>query len=187
MKATALIRKQHRNIDALLRTLARGGTLDDLRRLADVLAAHALMEEESVYPVVRERREDVILKALESHAVARHELERLMRGLPGEPAFHARARTLRALVKQHAGEEEAVLLPRLEKALQRQEQTALGTLLEKRFQELVAVGHDEVLARLATLDAEEEPIELEPLEDDDDEDGELLIEHAPPEWRASQA
>jgi hemerythrin superfamily protein len=158
MKATELLKMQHREVDALLGKLETGGTEDELLQLADVLSAHSLAEQELVYSVLRSRQPEVILEALEEHACSKYELERLLDADLLSDELQAKAAVLRELVKHHAEEEEEVILPQLESALSSAELKTLGDRLELRFDELVALGHEAVLIQLSDVDADEQGV-----------------------------
>src|SRR5271154_1244198 len=81
MKATELLQKQHRDIEALLERLRGAGQGDERairQELASNFVAHTVIEEEHFYPAVREALPDQILEAIEEHGLADVELARLL-------------------------------------------------------------------------------------------------------------
>ncbi len=93
MKATDLLKKQHRKVEQLFSKLEKGRVgLDDLAlELANELAAHMTIEQKLFYPTVRGIAPDLIAESLEEHAVAELALKRLLQTSSKEKeTFHAR-------------------------------------------------------------------------------------------------
>ncbi|MFL5261148.1 MAG: hemerythrin domain-containing protein [Anaeromyxobacteraceae bacterium] len=137
MDAIQLIKNDHAEVDALFvrfEAAHRGGDVGEQARLARAivraLSIHAAIEEQLVYPSLREAGvEDDVLEALEEHHLVKLTLAELD-GLPAEDGrFAAKVRVLIENVRQHVQEEEAELLPRLRRSLSNEQLTELGDAL----------------------------------------------------------
>src|SRR3954447_18352906 len=120
MKATDLLKKQHRKVEQLFSKLEKGrGDLEGLaHELANELAAHMTIEQKLFYPTVRSIAPDLIAESLEEHAIAELALKRLLQTSSRDKAtFHARVVCLKELIQHHVEEEEEELFPKLEKKL----------------------------------------------------------------------
>src|SRR6478752_3453911 len=94
MKATDLLKQQHRKVEALFRKLEKGhGDEGLVEELASNLTSHMAIEQEIFYPAIREVAEDLIGESFEEHSVAELALKRLLAATPGAPAFKARVTT----------------------------------------------------------------------------------------------
>src|SRR3954463_11125023 len=110
MKATDLLQKHHREIEQLLERLetARPEEEKPLREaLASHLVAHTVIEEEIFYPAARQHAPDLILEALEEHALADYELARELGTRAGDRTSRAKATVLADVVVRHIRKEEA--------------------------------------------------------------------------------
>lgn len=139
MEATQLILADHRELERLFKDLERAARADDpgrraelVRELVRALSVHAAVEEQFVYPVLREAGAGAaVLEALEEHHAVKLTLAELER-LPATSARHvAKVRFLAESVRRHVAEEEKELLPRLERALDDAGRRALGEALER--------------------------------------------------------
>jgi hemerythrin superfamily protein len=120
MKATDVLKKQHREILALFTKLERPNDPADRRRvldeLTDALEAHAELEEAVFYPAIRERADSgsdatkaaqMVLEALEEHHVVELLLAEAPDVDPEAESFAAKMTVLRGLVTQHIEDEES--------------------------------------------------------------------------------
>ncbi|UQA61473.1 hemerythrin domain-containing protein [Polyangium aurulentum] len=152
MKATDLLKNQHREVEELFRQLE--GAEDESARtalrleLANNLAAHAAIEEEIFYPATMEALESNgrIREGLEEHALAEFALYRLMQVSPMDETFSAKVSALKELVKHHVEEEESEILPQAESAMGERLEM-LGERLEMRFMEKMSEGAESILAQ----------------------------------------
>jgi len=103
--------------------------------VADVIEAlsiHAVVEEELLYPAVRDRladEEDQVLEALEEHHVVKWTLSELDGMSPEHERFEAKFTVLMETVRHHVKEEENELFPKVRKGFSRTELTDLGDAL----------------------------------------------------------
>jgi hemerythrin superfamily protein len=121
LDALDLLRAQHRAVDRLFRDiqLAKGTRkADSFRELADMLAAHATIEEWIFYPGVRSSEtEDLLAESTEEHLAMKRTLaDMLDEDVDGE-VFDAKLSVLQEQVHHHAmQEEEAKLFPKVRAA-----------------------------------------------------------------------
>ncbi|HEY4157132.1 MAG TPA: hemerythrin domain-containing protein, partial [Polyangiaceae bacterium] len=114
MKATALLKEQHRAVEKLFSQI-EGGQQDLLPELANNLAGHMTIEQEIFYPAVRSVARSEISEAFEEHSVAELALKRALALNPEDEQFSARVKVLKELIQQHVKEEEGELFPKVEK------------------------------------------------------------------------
>lgn len=148
MKATDLLEKQHRKVEAIFKKLEGGRSDNDalLTELANDLAAHMVIEQELFYPAAMAAKEDLVLEAYEEHAVAEFALKRLLSKSSDDATFKAKLVTLKELIEHHVKEEEEELFPKVEKVIPAAELTALGKQMKARFDEVVESGYEAVLS-----------------------------------------
>ncbi|WP_437588293.1 hemerythrin domain-containing protein [Sorangium sp. So ce1000] len=147
MKATSLLEKQHRKVESLFKQLESGRAEPALvlAELANELAAHMAIEQETFYPAVRQIKEDLILESYEEHAIAELALKRLLSTSPEDSAFKARVTTLKELIQHHVEEEEEELFPAVEKVVGEERLTELGRSMKAEFEERLAEGYEALL------------------------------------------
>lgn len=100
-----------------------------LFRLKRRLAAHAMAEEDVVYPLLREREEESDQSAMqlyEDHAQIKILLHRLEQAVNEPEAWRSHALALKTLLDNHARAEEEVEFPRLRAALDGKGMTQLS-------------------------------------------------------------
>ncbi len=129
-----LLKKDHREAEAMLKTLAaskpgarRRSTLD---KLDAALRLHMEIEERAVYPLVTKLLgKDDTKEANIEHSLARDGLEKLHQ-LVDEPGFGAAVAMVTAGIKHHVKEEEHEMFPELKQKLDRADLMALGDEVE---------------------------------------------------------
>jgi hemerythrin-like domain-containing protein len=129
-----LLKKDHREAEAMLKTLAeskpgarRRSTLD---KLDAALRLHMEIEERAVYPLVdRLLGKDDAKEANIEHSLARDGLDKLHQ-LVDEPGFGAAVAMVTAGIKHHVKEEEHEMFPDLKQKLDRADLMALGDEVE---------------------------------------------------------
>jgi hemerythrin superfamily protein len=139
MNATQLILADHRELERLFKDLERAARADDparraelVRELVRALSVHAVVEEQFVYPVLREAGAGAaVLEALEEHHAVKLTLAELERLPPTSGRHAAKVGFLAESVRRHLAEEEKELLPRLERTLGDDGHRALGEALER--------------------------------------------------------
>jgi hemerythrin HHE cation binding domain-containing protein len=141
MKATDLLKKQHREVKALFKKL-EGTDNPRMRRqlmneMARSLEGHTLIEEEIFYPAIRgletRKAEEMVLEAYEEHHVVKLVLAELPRVNPEDERFEAKMTVLSELIQHHVEEEEKEMF-KLAQKLGRNELESLGEQMEERFE-----------------------------------------------------
>lgn len=141
MKATDLLKKQHREVKALFKKL-EGTDNPRMRRqlmneMARSLEGHTLIEEEIFYPAIRgletRKAEAMVLEAYEEHRIVKLVLAELPRVNPDDERFEARMTVLSELIRHHVEEEEKAMFTFAQK-LGRNELESLGEQMAERFE-----------------------------------------------------
>ena len=116
MNAIALLKSQHRKVEALFSKIE--GAKDSRTKqklfgeLADNLAGHATIEEHHFYPAVRAKRtEDILLESLEEHLGIKRVLADLLKLDAKDETYDAELTVLKEQVEHHVGEEEKGSVP----------------------------------------------------------------------------
>jgi Hemerythrin HHE cation binding domain len=114
MKATDLLKKQHREVKALFRSAKKaepGERRAIMDEIAEQLAHHMEIEEEMFYPAVREigtkKAEELVPEAYEEHHVVKLVLNELPNVDPEDERFEAKMTVLDELIQHHVDEEES--------------------------------------------------------------------------------
>jgi hemerythrin superfamily protein len=139
MKATDLLKKQHKSVKALFKKVEN--TEDARRRrqlmeqIANELKIHTKIEEEIFYPAVREigtsKAEELVDESYEEHHVVDLVLAELPKVDPEDERFAAKMTVLSELVQHHADEEEEEMFPMCEKKLGRERLQQLGEQMQQ--------------------------------------------------------
>jgi hemerythrin superfamily protein len=138
--AIQVILKDHREVERLFKELERGGAQrgdadrrrETVRRLVRELAVHSVVEEQLVYPALREAgAEERVLDALEEHHAVKVTLAELEQLSPTSERFEPKVRLLAESVRRHVEEEERELLPLLERTFEAGPRRTLGEALER--------------------------------------------------------
>jgi Hemerythrin HHE cation binding domain len=144
MKATEMLKKQHRQVKSLFKQVEKTEAAGERRRLMDEigqrLQVHTTIEEEIFYPAVRglatHKAEAMIDEALEEHHVVDLVLRELPTIDPEDERFEAKMTVLSELVEHHVEEEESEMF-KLAKKLD-DELEDLAERMEARQSELEA-------------------------------------------------
>lgn len=158
MKATSLLKKQHRQVEAIFKKLESGKADASalLCELADALGAHMAIEQELFYPAVRSLKEDLVAESFEEHAVAELALKRLMATSPQALTFKAKVTTLKELIEHHVGEEEDDLFPAVEKKMSDADLTELGKAMKSAFDAAIERGFEALVPRSMNVTSADE-------------------------------
>jgi hypothetical protein len=143
MKATDLLKKQHKEVKALFKKVENTENARERRRLmeeiATALEGHTTIEEEMFYPAVRgletQKAEEMVMEAFEEHHVVKLVLAELPQVDPEDERFEAKMTVLSELVEHHADEEEKEMFKAAQK-LGKDELESLGEQMEERFEAL---------------------------------------------------
>ena len=128
MKATILLEKQHRKVEALFKALEtnRSKAQETVEELATNLAAHAAIEEEIFYPAVKKADKEMVLESYEEHQLMAFALRRMVGTEPEDDSFPAKVKALKDVVEHHVREEESSVLPGMRERLDEKRRAELG-------------------------------------------------------------
>lgn len=137
MDAIQTIQRDHREVERLFKEFERADRAEHhdrkaeiVRELVRALSVHATIEEQFVYPALREAGADVrVLDALEEHHAVKLTLQELEGLPPAHERYAAKVRHLAESVRRHVEEEERELLPLLERSLDEDRRRQLGEAL----------------------------------------------------------
>jgi hemerythrin superfamily protein len=136
MDALDLIKRDHKRLRKLLEeTLkAEGAEREErLDHLRTELVAHERMEEEVLYPRLRDEKKThgPVLEGYEEHHVADVILDELLDVPPETDLWKAKVKVLKENVEHHMDEEEDELFKGARAALDREERNRLGARMEQ--------------------------------------------------------
>jgi hemerythrin superfamily protein len=139
MKATDLLKKQHRQVEKLFKQCENAKQPRQRRELMEqivnMLKMHTKIEEEIFYPAVRElgttKAEEMIDEAFEEHHVVDLVLAELPEVDPEDERFEAKITVLSELIEHHVEEEEGEMFPMAEKKLGAERVKELGQRMEQ--------------------------------------------------------
>jgi hemerythrin-like domain-containing protein len=150
MDALTLLKADHEAVEAKFarfETLGPRALKSKAAIAADVIEAlsgHAAIEEQVLYPAVRDRladEEGQVLEALEEHHVVKWTLSELDGMSPDHERFDAKFTVLIENVRHHVKEEESELFPKVRQAFTRTELTELGAALMQAKQSAPTKPH----------------------------------------------
>ena len=140
MDAITLLKADHKTVEQLFKRFEKlgEGATTQKREIVDSiieeLSIHASIEEQVLYPAIREAMEaaeDLVLEALEEHHIVKWTLSEL-EGMPANAErFDAKVAVLMESVRHHVKEEEEELFPQVREVLKRKALAELGDALEK--------------------------------------------------------
>lgn len=138
MKATDLLKRQHKQVKALFKKVEKTEDARQRRQLLDQitqeLQMHTRIEEEIFYPAVREvpskKAHEMIDEAFEEHHVVDLVLKELPEVNVEDERFDAKVTVLSELVVHHADEEEKEMF-KLAQKLGNEELKELGARMEE--------------------------------------------------------
>ncbi|HEV8648567.1 MAG TPA: hemerythrin domain-containing protein [Actinomycetes bacterium] len=145
MDATSMIVDTHSGVERAFATYdqAEGSRRRQylaVRAIADALAAHAALEQDLLYPALREqtgRHDAEIERQLEQAHLLDLLLIELGGMVPGDHRYDAKVRLLLELFRQHARDQELFLVPELRRRLDAEQRERLGGELAERVGQLV--------------------------------------------------
>jgi len=145
MDATQLLKKDHKEVKALFKEFERAGGWAAKKKplvaqICRALTVHAQVEEELVYPLLKEFRsqemKDLIAEATEEHQVAKTLIEELSTLAPDDEQYDAKVTVLGEYVQHHVKEEEQEIFPKARKNLSAKRLKELGEAITARKQAL---------------------------------------------------
>jgi len=146
MNAIALLKHQHREVEALFKQLHKAKTGGPRRnifeKIADALAVHATIEEKRFYPAVKEKTtEEILLESVEEHLAIKRVMADLLRLDAEDETFAAKIKVLEDEITHHVEEEEEMLFPRVERMFDDEALESLGDAMEDTQAELLQAGN----------------------------------------------
>ena len=138
MDAIALLKADHAEVKKLFARFEKLGPrakktkADIADKVITALSQHAVIEEQLLYPAIRERLPDddeLVLEALEEHHVAKWLLSELDNLTPEDERFDAKFTVLAENVRHHVKEEEGELFPKMRREFTKGELDELGQAL----------------------------------------------------------
>jgi hemerythrin superfamily protein len=146
VKATDLLEKDHRAVEALFEDFEEAGERAFQRKrvlveqIVQELDVHARIEEEIFYPAVKGARSedarDIVREALEEHHAIKTLVEELAEMEPSDEQFDSKVKVLRENVEHHVEEEEGEMFPEAKRLLGGDRLDEIGRQLELRKEEL---------------------------------------------------
>jgi hemerythrin superfamily protein len=138
MNGIKLIKQDHDVVEGLFQrweevSSGPGGRRELVETIIRELSVHAAIEEQALYPVMRQALPDgdrLVEEALQEHQEAKEVLAALDRKGPDEADFEPTVDSLIKDVRHHVQEEEGELLPKLQSALSQDRLEDLGRKLE---------------------------------------------------------
>jgi hemerythrin superfamily protein len=136
MKATEMLKKQHREVESLFRKALKsddGAEKEELaQEIIEKLTMHASIEEEIFYPAYREsagtqKGENLVLEAYEEHVAVKLLLGEISKADSQAENYDAKLTVLKELVEHHVEEEEKEMFPSAEKKLGKERLEELAT------------------------------------------------------------
>jgi len=140
MKATDLLKKQHKEVDSLFKRIKKSKETSEkaelFEELAQNLVGHDAIEREIFYPACKEAMgmTEMLGESMVEHGVVEFSLY-LADQAQGKDDFDHKVSVLSEMVEHHVKEEEDDFFPKVEKALGAEALDALGEQMEARFEE----------------------------------------------------
>jgi hemerythrin superfamily protein len=159
-KAFAFLMGQHRAVEKLFETYEEAEGPEEKQAIAQqiclMLAVHAKIEEELLYPAADDAIDDehLVDEAAVEHATAKDLIAQIETMQPGAHLYDAKMKVLSEYIAHHVEEEESELFPQMKKA--DIDLDAIGDRLEARAKEVEAqlsAGSDREIRRRVAADA----------------------------------
>jgi hemerythrin superfamily protein len=140
MNALTVLKQDHQNVEALFERFEKAGpnahkeAARIVEKIIEHLSVHAVIEEQVVYPAVRERmpdENDTVLEALEEHHAVKSLLAEIDRAAPTNERFRAKVQVVIEQVRHHVEEEENELFPKIREAFTVEELEQMGEALQQ--------------------------------------------------------
>ena len=135
--AIVMLKEDHKEVRALFREFQKSGTTDArkgklVEQIIELLTVHTFIENEVMYPRVRDLLpdlEDDVLESYEEHHVADVLIMELLPMTPADERFEAKATVLIENVTHHIEEEEQEWFPKVRGGLTRTQLQEIGAEL----------------------------------------------------------
>lgn len=120
--AVTMLKQEHAEVDALFNAFekAKGSSRKErlVAKICRELTIHTTIEEEILYPAVRESigEDDLMDEADVEHAGAKNLIAQLEEMSPGEDKYDAKVKVLSEYIKHHVEEEHTEMFPKARKS-----------------------------------------------------------------------
>lgn len=139
MKATELLKEQHKEVASLFKRIEKSQEKREkaelFEELAQNLVAHNAIEREIFYPACKKAMgmTEMLGEAMVEHGVIEFSLYLADQAQGGKDDFEHKVTVLSEMVEHHVKEEEDEFFPKVKKALGAERLEALGEEMEARF------------------------------------------------------
>jgi len=141
--AVELLKEDHDKVRGLFKQFENAKSQDEKEEIADQvdleLRVHSLIEEEILYPVVKDVDSESVAESFEEHGVVEQLLNELATMDLEDEQFEAKFKVMQENVEHHAEEEESEMFPKCESIPNIDE---IGLRLAERKEELLAELRD---------------------------------------------
>ena len=146
MTAIQMLKKQHREVEALFRQLDKARTAATrgrvFEKIADALAVHATIEERHFYPGVKaQATEDLLMESVEEHLEIKRAIADLLELDADDETFEAKTNVLKEDVEHHVEEEEQELFPKVEELIDEETLVSIAEAMQETQAELLREGN----------------------------------------------
>lgn len=139
MDVFKLLKQDHKEVKELFKKIEKSSDSavksreKTFKQLAQELERHAEVEEQIVYPRLKEIKalKDIINEGVEEHLIAKQLLQEIAELSADNEQWKAKVSVLMEIIEHHVEEEEAEMFPKAQKALGKEESAALGKLVEQ--------------------------------------------------------
>lgn len=128
-KATELIESEHRQVEELFSRFQQTGERDVAMEICALLERHTEMEEQVLYPALKEVDEELYEDAQQEHDEAAELIERIRQA--GGEQLTELVQQLQAAIEHHVSDEEQEDLPAMEEACGQERMDQLGQEMEQ--------------------------------------------------------
>lgn len=145
LDALALLEMQHREVERVFDRIHDSEDEDEIRQalfeVADLLSAHAMLEERLFYPAVRSAdTEELVTESLHDHDDVKRVLVELLDVEPSRADFSGMLEELEGLIEGHVEEEEHELFPRVQRMMSAEQLRDLGQELTALLAQVQQAG-----------------------------------------------
>ncbi len=125
MSAIELLKQQHQEVNDLFQRLKVSGEDERISlvgKVAEALTIHAALEEQLFYPFAREQGVDGLIdESFQDHAEVKRLVSEILQVKRSDPRLMELCMRLERMVTEHVGQEERVLLPKVEAVANRED------------------------------------------------------------------
>ncbi|MES2644631.1 MAG: hemerythrin domain-containing protein [Myxococcota bacterium] len=145
MDAMLLLKRQHKEVDALFDRYEKSKDHDDkvklFEQIADELAIHTRIEETYFYPAARAKgTQDEIAEAYDEHKEVKKLLMDALKNTSA-PGFDGRVAAIRGALDHHIHEEENELFPKVRKLCDKDDLDKVGDQMNELTEDLKKKGN----------------------------------------------